>query len=132
MSSLGSLLGYLDIPVDTLVCTLYLILLVFAPFLEKSKYRLKKLHKIWLLLITFGIICLVCFAMYLGWTVPTSLLIDGVQGRYFLPVLILPLLCLIQKNNYLKFKNTIPFYAFMICFLNYYALLAVFKFFITT
>ena len=128
--ALGNQLGCLDIHIDTLYCTTYLILLLFAPFVEKSKYSLKAIQKIWLILIAFGIICITCLAMYLTWSVPGEKTISGVQGRYFLPVLILPLICLISKNNYLKFKNTTTMYSILIILLNCISLSAIFKFLI--
>lgn len=125
--ALGSQLGYLDINVDTFFTTFYLILLLFAPFVEKSEFKLAKFQKLWLLLITLGIASITCFAMYLGWSRPGLEFIDGVQGRYFLPVLILPLLCLIPKDNYLKFKHTLLVYPTLILIINFFFLDTIFK-----
>ena len=55
-------------------------------------------------MIFIGISLFIFLGLYMGWTKTGADIIDGVQGRYFIPILILPFLCLIQKGKYIKFK----------------------------
>ena len=52
-------------------------------------------------LITFlSIVLLIFTSLYIQWTVVSAPIIDGVQGRYFLPILLLvPLIICRKKNN---------------------------------
>ena len=64
---------------------------------ESEKYKFSKKDNI-----IFAIICLieilgVVAAMYLGWTQAKQTVVEGVQGRYFLPIL--PLICIILSKN---------------------------------
>jgi len=83
-----------------LISITILVILLFEMFLkveESEKYKFDKKDKI-----VFGIICLieilgVVAAMYLGWTQAKQTVVEGVQGRYFLPVI--PLICIILSKN---------------------------------
>ena len=48
---------------------------------------------------------LIQLAMYLTFSPVGANFIGGVQGRYFVPIFILPLLCICMKENYIKLKN---------------------------
>ena len=102
---IGSNLGCLDIQVPETVIILYLILLIISVYSEKNEFEFKLLEKIWLILIVIGVIVLIEFAMYTGFTPVGADFIGGIQGRYFIPVYILLLLCLSKKDNYIDFKN---------------------------
>lgn len=102
---LGSQLSWLNIHISTLIIGAYIILLILAPLMENHSYQFKKLEKVWIVLIGIGIMTLIQLAMYLSFTPVGANFIGGVQGRYFIPVFILPLLCICMKNNYIKLKN---------------------------
>ena len=104
-TAIGSNLGWLDIKVPETVIILYLILLIISAYSEKNEFEFKWLQKIWLILIVVGVIVLIEFAMYTGFTPVGANFIGGIQGRYFIPVYILLLLCLSKKENYIKFNN---------------------------
>lgn len=130
MESLGVSLGLLDINVNMGIPTMYLIMLVFSIFLEKSNISLSNWQKVIAALLVTGMIGLLEIAMYIGWTTVGSSIIEGLQGRYILPFAILVLLCFIPKDKYLKFKNTVPVYAFLIILLNLLSINTIIKFFI--
>ena len=44
--------------------------------------------------------------MYTGFTPISAEYIGGVQGRYYVPIYILALLCLIKKENFVRIKNS--------------------------
>lgn len=86
-----------------LVSIIILGILLFEMFVkteENEKYKFCKKDNI-----VFAIICLieilgVVAAMYLGWTQAKQTVVEGVQGRYFLPVL--PLICIILSRDKIK------------------------------
>ncbi len=103
--SIGSELGWLEIKPSETVITLYLIVLIIAVMSEKNENEFTWKNKIWLVLITTGVIILVEIAMYTGFTPIGAEFIGGIQGRYYIPVYILLLLCLSKKDNYVKINN---------------------------
>lgn len=103
--SIGSELGWLEIKTSETVITLYLIVLIIAVLSEKNENEFNWKNKIWLALITAGVIILVEIAMYTGFTPIGAEFIGGIQGRYYIPVYILLLLCLAKKDNYIKINN---------------------------
>lgn len=101
----GAYLGWLDLDINHIVIYLYFSLLLITPFLEKNQEQLTKKEKIFLLGTGFIIFLAVIFGMYLTWTTVGGKVVLGVQGRYFIPIAILPILLLCKKENYLDFKN---------------------------
>lgn len=104
--AIGSQLGWLEVKPSETIITLYLILLVIASVSEKNSEEFNAKNKIWLILISAGVILLVEYAMYTGFTPIGAEFIGGIQGRYYIPIYILLLLCLSKKENYLKIKNS--------------------------
>lgn len=127
---IGEKLGWLNINISSMYITLFLILLVIAPFLEENKSFLKKWHKIWFFLIFLASYWLVFLALYLGWTPVGSKVVAGVQGRYFLPIIPLLLLSLCKKESYIKWKNSNVMLPIILSGLNVLVINEVFKFFI--
>lgn len=73
---------------------------------QENGIELKIYQKVLVFLMTFGIFFTTCFAMYLSWTGVGSTGIAGVQGRYFVPLLILASVlfttekaCATEKNH---------------------------------
>lgn len=116
--AIGSELGWIEIKPSETVITAYLILLIIATLSEKNKEEFNIKNKIWLMLISAGVIILVEIAMYTGFTPIGAEFIGGVQGRYFIPVYILLLLCLSKKDNYVKIKNSEITYGIISTLLN--------------
>lgn len=127
-------LGYnfvgLNIDGNKMISALYLLLLLASPFLEKNEKSLNLYQKIWCLFMVFGIIILVMTGLYIAWTTVNGNVIQGVQGRYFLPIIILALLCLVKKGKYIEFKYTNFVVLFALCCVNYIGLGSIIKFFI--
>ena len=126
---LGYNLGLLDIEGNYIICFLYMFLLLVTPFLEKNIYSLKNIDRLLFLLISFGIIVLVLTGLYLGWTTVGGDVVQGVQGRYFLPVMILPLICLIFKNKNVIFEHINIFIFVLLGFINLYSICSIINFF---
>lgn len=89
----------------------YILMICLAVASEKQVMNIKKIYRIFILLIGLALICAIYLAMYLLWTTPTSTVIEGVQGRYLIIPVLGILLCLIPKNNKINISNE-TFYTF--------------------
>lgn len=115
---MGTDLGWGHIPIEHRLLDLYFLLLIFSPFMEKNKNELDKKTKLLFLLVFAIIFLLILTALYVMWSSVGESIIRGVQGRYFLPIAILLLLCLCGKERYIKAKNIEIIYPIMIVILN--------------
>lgn len=104
--AVGSQLGWLEVKPSETIILLYLITLIIAAIAEKNNYEFNIKNKIWLMLISAGVIFLVEIAMYTGFTPVGAEFIGGIQGRYYIPIYILLLLCLPKKENYVEIRNS--------------------------
>lgn len=104
-SAIGSHLGWLNIETSDIVIIMFIAILALSPFLVENKEELKNMEKIWIVFVALAVYLLVILALYLTWTSVGLDKVLGVQGRYFIPILSLPLLCLCKKERYIKFKN---------------------------
>ncbi len=127
---IGSQLGWLDIMVNRTIVNSFIVILLFTPFLEKHKEELNKKQKIWILLLALLTIIIIITGLYITWSPVGGDLALGVQGRYFIPVIILFLLCLCMKDNYIRIKNIDKWIAIAIGVLNILVLITIFRFFI--
>lgn len=128
---IGSKLGWLDIFPNEGMIVLYLIIILATIAYENNAYQLNKVQKGWIITIGVGMILLIQLSMYIGCTpIGSTWGVGGVQGRYFIPVYILFLLCLCSKENYLKNKyaNIILFTTSFV--INISAIYTICKFFI--
>lgn len=100
-TSLGGSLGLLNISINMIYIVVYLALLILSAIIEKNKFNINKENKIINVIIYVLTFNIILFGLYLGWGLKTDIIIQGVQGRYFLPINIL-LLLLINFGNKLK------------------------------
>lgn len=72
---------------------------------KENNIELNKIDRFVLLIINLIIITLIFGGLYVTWSRAQSMIVDGVQGRYFLPIL--PYLLIMIENNKIKynFKN---------------------------
>lgn len=115
---IGSSLGWLEIGMPEFVPYLFTMLMMFAiarPADEPVYW------KGWHRAIGFFVVAIICvlaiFAMFVAHTPEGYTTIQGVQGRYFLPVL--PLAMLVVRGTSLKrAENTSPAIIYTVCLLN--------------
>ena len=117
-SFIGNYLCQFTVTVPNLTILAYIILLILSPFFEEHKYSINKKEKIWSVFLTLATIILVMTALYLTWTPIGASVIEGVQGRYFFPCMIVLLICLCMKNNYIKLKYVTQLYPIILLLLN--------------
>ena len=105
-SAIGDDLGWLEINPPEILITSYLILILFSILLEKHNYEFNLKNKLWIFSIVIGIITLVQLALYVNFTPVGGEFIGGIQGRYYIPVFILLLLCFCSKKYNFDIKNS--------------------------
>lgn len=126
----GRNLGYLNIIGNNIFIVIYIYILINSIFIEKHKYELSRKDKILSLIIVFCCYNLVLLGMYLLWTPLKGSVIEGVQGRYFIPFLIVLLFSFIDKKKFIKLKNTELVYCIFIILINYTSLFSILRFFL--
>ena len=92
--SLIGYLGWLDTPLPKWSVFTYILALILAVILDRERRAPAFPHGVyWILASVLGSNCLLIFLMlYLSWTDVGGPLIEGIQGRYFIPLLPLFLL----------------------------------------
>lgn len=92
-TTIGGLLGWLNIPVLEVICIgMFVVLLIGALRVGTEERRVTSIDRNLMLLIAVLCFCCCVGGMALNWTPLTAASIEGVQGRYFLPFLLLLLL----------------------------------------
>jgi len=126
----GSLLGWLDIPVSNLLVLEFVLVIILSIFFENHEYSLNKKQRLWLMILFMASLCLILMALYIAWTSVGAQTVKGIQGRYFIPIAILPLMCLCMKNNYVKLKNIELYVPLILTIINLYVIDSVSVFFV--
>lgn len=126
----GSSLGWLDIKVNSGITLLYIIMMIVTPFLEKNKIELKRKQKLLLILVAIMIGLIIFTGMYITYSTLGGNIILGVQGRYFIPCLILILLTMINIDKKIIYKYTIPIYIILIVLIQMASLNEIIRFFL--
>jgi len=104
----GSSLGLLCIAVSPLVWTLYIILFVYIIGQSRECDVIPHKADRWVMLITFlGGAALVFTSLYVQWTPYANPVVNGVQGRYFIPFIALLGLFAMLTNREKAIENNI-------------------------
>ena len=125
----GGHLGQLNISVNEIITIVYAYILLFTPFLDDTKLYLNKKQKIYFGLVFIIIYGLIETGLYLLWTKIGGSIIEGVQGRYFIPIFILIPLMIINNKNKLTFKNTKLFVCLAAIIINLLCIISIINFF---
>lgn len=104
-TAIGSELGWLSILMPTWIINVWIGLLIISSFSEKSNNEVFTYeHKLLYFLIAAAVILVVMLAMALAWTPAGYQWIEGVQGRYYIPIIYLLLIWLQNTKIYLHDK----------------------------
>ncbi len=125
-SMVGSGLGWLDIEISKIIIIMFLVLVILASIkrkddkifiLKKDKYMIGSMCLLSAIFVVGG--------MLLSWTTIYDIAIEGVQGRYFIPIIFFVIILL--RNNIIEIKRNIdreliyfslllqPFVVYSIC-----------------
>lgn len=98
----GERLGWLEIQIPMLAIMGFFVCLLYASVMTQSeKNRVSSCYiqgrnRMWSILVIIGVIFLAIFSMMTAWTPAGSTYVEGVQGRYYLPIL--PLAVLLVRS----------------------------------
>lgn len=127
---LGRSLGDFRIALPNIVIIFYSFIIILSPFIEEKKCSLKKYQKIIILVIIAIIYLLVETALYLTWSGVGASTIEGVQGRYFHPILLLTPFVFMNKNSKIIIKNKILKLSVLLLSINVVAIWFIINFFV--
>ena len=98
-------LGWLEMNIPALQLSGFLMMLFYSLFNVEKKSKIDQKVKLCSGLISMMIILIVILALQISWTPDNSMIVVGVQGRYFLPIL--PMVLLAMKDVLtIKAQNT--------------------------
>ena len=93
---------------------LYFIALLMCIYKEEADLKLNKLKIFSILFIGFLIITIMYISLYLQWTSEQIGVgvnkVEGMQSRYYIPVMLMFLMCLPSKKDTLNIDENIPWY----------------------
>lgn len=97
---LGGSLGWLEIEIPWVFILGFFVLLIYAAMRKESEPQLIRTgERIYIIIMSVGVVVLAIAGMLLYWTPNSLFVVEGVQGRYFLPALVPGLLALRTKKN---------------------------------
>ena len=99
--SFVGILGFLDTMLPSWIYYSYpLVLAGTALFDRGCGQSMNEKQRLWIIAICIGVFLLIHLSMYLIWTKPGEEIIEGVQGRHFLPIAVPMLLALFYNRKY--------------------------------
>ena len=110
LGMIGRELGWLNthMPVWVIFGFFILFLISILRQSDSEEYEIGTWKRVWVTMIYIGTYLLILIAMLFGWTTKEQDFVEGIQGRYFLPILPLCLLmfrnkivCLRERNDYI-------------------------------
>lgn len=119
---LGGRLGLLNVSTKSYYPKLSIVLMLFLMLTNRlTKRKISYFVKYLSLIIVIAVIGLIFSSLYVQWTPLKNVIIEGVQGRYFIPILLLvPIIFMKGKNSEdkyeidLKGKDTRYIFSFLI------------------
>lgn len=123
LEGLVGFFGWFAFRVDRIYILVYFLLFLYAFLGEKSS--LKKNYRIILTITNLIIIVGIFVAMYLFWSDYKLLYVEGVQGRYFIPIIVSLLIGLIPDKNKIKVNKNIIYSSITILLLQMILLLII-------
>lgn len=118
--------GWFAFKINDIYFVFYLLVLIYILLSEKNIINIK--NRIILFISIMISIIIIFGAMYLLWSGYKNPVVDGVQGRYFIPLLMPLFLCFIPKKSKLKLDNTILYSSINIFLLQFILILIVWYF----
>ena len=121
----GSHLEWLNVYISQPIILLYAIFAALITFEDNDNNKLNIKEKIVFLIIGLIIIALTFTSIYVQWTPFNNATIDGLQGRYFIPLTLI--FALFIRNSNIKFKKLISnqYVYSMAIFISIYSVLTI-------
>jgi len=119
----GSSLGWFEFAMPNYLSIIYFVILFLSFYIDNSKNVFKSSEKKLIFFIWFINFWLILAGLYLGWGEIRDLFVEGVQGRYFIPINILIFILLSSDKMKLNIKENKLFVVLPILFINIYTVL---------
>ena len=103
----GGYLEWFNVTPSKLYITSSIIIFFILCIKTRQKYTILKNLKILSIFLSIIITLVIFTAMFITWTKSGEIIIDGVQGRYFIPIMLLVPICLLPAPKTTKNKNAI-------------------------
>lgn len=130
----GEALGTLSIPITGMVWISFLILLMYVMFCANTnKLRLRRSDIACYWMVFLGGCALIAASLYVQWTPYKANMISGIQGRYFIPLLIFLLLPVVYRKKLVTEEDNeeeISYPYYIVVFLEGMALIDILRYFI--
>ena len=105
-SLVGQKMGWVEIEISQIIPMFFLLLLVLSVLKTREEpLYVKTWQKWWIVLVSLACAGIILAGMLLTWTPKDYISIEGVQGRYFLPLM--PAFLLIGRNGRLMYEKSI-------------------------
>ena len=122
----GSHLEWLSVYLSQPLMFIYLFIIIYYAFNENQDSKIKIVEKLVFLLVAIIIVLLTCTSLYVQWTNVGNLIINGLQGRYFIPISLIFVLLMNSKSVIFKKQiNERLMYTFSI-FISIYSIITIF------
>lgn len=122
---LGGSLCWLDVQLSCFYIYIMIFLFIYILLFDGSK-KISGKDKFLSGIIIFGTIMLIFTSLYVQWTPVANRIIEGIQGRYYIPLL-LPLALVSNFSKTSGEKNlNLKIITYLLIFFNIYALMAIF------
>lgn len=127
MGIVGKSLSWFNVNINFWIVIVFLILFFVACIKnEDEKLVLSSLNKCWISIICLGVFVAVSIGMFIGWTKEGYNVIEGVQGRYLLPIVIL--IGILLRNNSIEMKKCVANkIVFIACMLQPFVFMSIFS-----
>ena len=123
----GMSLEHLDLNLLYLYPFITIILLIYYACYNNDKIEISFNTKIFSGAVLGIVILLIFTSLYVEWTKVANSVVMGVQGRYFIPLLLLvPILCYNKKRKIIDERKSNNFLCYFLVFFNLYALGVIF------
>lgn len=104
-SMLGQHLGWIQVELSNVIVMAFIIILLFSAFRARGEKQYVTTGNKWMIfLLCAASAMLVLMGMLVSWTPITYVSVEGVQGRYFFPLLF-PMLMMIRNSKIIFDKN---------------------------
>ena len=130
IETVGLHLGWLNINIGMGPVIAFIIMLAISPFFDTEALPLTGLERGWICIITASIYLIIMIGFYITWTGIGADKVAGTQGRYFLPVLVLPFLAAYNKKSQISYKYQVLVFPIILVILEYLVLRNVTLFFL--
>ncbi len=124
---IGGSLCYFDVNISTIWIAIYYFIIFMTSIFDDEK--IEKINIFLILFIVLSIVGLIFTSLYIQWNPYQNTFVDGVQGRYFIPLLAYLLYIInINKKKIINVKKKYLYDAFIsiIIFINIYVCIALF------